>query len=230
MFVICLTLWTNEMRRLHYKHVVAVALLSAAVLCVVHFCRWYKARSIEAERYSHVITRVESRAGGEVEVTEVFEWYDNAVGIARQTSPPFWFHEEIVSGPGTHFTVDHTERSPGSRRAGWYYVLNIQLPPNFQVGDVIEVSPMSSRRAQITRKNGKRQSEMLPGEMTAFQFGNPHLVESISNSNANSCGTIQIISVSPNDVMARLQLAVPFTRPGPLTINKDVTFYRVKNK
>ncbi|QDT04837.1 hypothetical protein K227x_32340 [Rubripirellula lacrimiformis] len=156
-------------------------------------------------------------------------WFDDGIGVVKRVYTGAWDSHDVVWGPGTHLILDQGSFDTRSTGGGSFRA-SLQMPKDPKVGDVIAFTPIPADRASVTFSSEYRETYtfMLPGEFTAFQFGNP-LMDWMP-SNTESSAELKILEMTTETVCLHITLHAVLPDFMDLDLNRDFTVTRNSTK
>lgn len=149
-------------------------------------------------------------------------WFNDGVGVAERVHTGAWEHHDVIWGPGSYLTLDQTAFDTRTFDGGSSLRVSFQMPKEAKSGDIIDFTPIPVDRVsiKIPSKYSETYTFMLPGEFTAFQFGNPLMDWMPSTS--ESTARVKILSMT--DDLVRVHVTVHAILPDFMDLDLDREF------
>ena len=157
-------------------------------------------------------------------------WFDAGIGIAERVHTGAWESHDVIWGPGTLLTLDQSVFDTRTFDGGSSFRVSLQMPKDPKAGEVIDFTPIPSDRATVTFPSefSDTYTFMLPGEFTAFQFGNP-LMDWMP-SNTESSAHVEILEMTAETVRLHVVLHAVLPEFMDLNLDREFTVNRYKTK
>ena len=138
--------------------------------------------------------------------TNRFTWFDGGVGVVERIHTGAWDSHDVIWGPGSYLTLNHSIRDTSTFDGASSYRASFQMPNDVNVGDTIEFSTIPLERLSITFPSefDDTFTLMLPGEFTAFRYGNPSMDWMPDSS--NSTARVRIIAMDQDSVRVHIEM------------------------
>lgn len=159
-----------------------------------------------------------------------FTWYENGVGVAERVHTGAWDSHDVIYGPGTHLTLYESDFDTRTFDRGGNFRASLQMPKDPKVGDVLDFTPIPRDRVSVTIPSefAETYTFMLPGEFTAFQFGNPRMDWMPSNTESNA--RIKILSMTASTVRIHVKMRAVLPEFVDLELDREFTVARYSTK
>ena len=159
-----------------------------------------------------------------------FTWFENGVGVAERVNTGAWDSHDVIYGPGTHLVLDQSAFDTRTFDGGSSFRASLQMPKDPKVGDVIDFTPIPKDRVSVTfpSEYSETYTFMLPGEFTAFQFGNPLMdwMPSATESNAR----VKVLAITAKTVRIHVKMRAVLPEWGDLELDREFTVNRYSTK
>jgi len=149
-------------------------------------------------------------------------WFDDGIGVAERVHTGAWEYHDVIWGPGSYLTLDQSAFDTRTFDGGSSFRASFQMPREVKSGDVIDFTPIPVDRVSVTIPSEYRDTYtfMLPGEFTAFQFGNPLMDWMPSTS--ESTARVKILSMTDDSV--RVHVTMHAVLPDFMDLDLDRKF------
>lgn len=149
-------------------------------------------------------------------------WFDDGIGVAERVHTGAWEHHDVIWGTGSYLTLDQGAFDTRTFDGASSLQVSFQMPQDAKSGDVIDFTPIPVDRVSVTMPSeySDTYTFMLPGEFTAFQFGNPLMDWMPSTS--ESTARVKILSMTDDSV--RVYVTVHAVLPDFMDLDLDREF------
>jgi hypothetical protein len=162
--------------------------------------------------------------------TDRSKWYDDGIGIVERVHTGAWESHDVTTGPGSYLKLDQGTFDTNTFDGGSLFEASFQMPRNIKVGDTFEFKPIPTDRPTVTLPSTTNvtYTMMLPGEFTAFQFGNPIMDWMPSDSESNA--RLEVLSMTDDAVRFQLKLHATLPNFSDIDLNEEFHVSRVATK
>ncbi|MEM8672166.1 MAG: hypothetical protein AAGG48_31920 [Planctomycetota bacterium] len=149
-------------------------------------------------------------------------WFDHGIGVAERVHTGAWDHHDVIWGPGSHLTLDQSAFDTRTFDGGSSLRASFQMPQDASPGDIFDFAPIPVGRVSVTipSEYSDTYTFMLPGEFTAFQFGNPFMDWMPSTS--ESTARVRILAMT--DDVVRVHVTMHAVLPDFMDLDLDREF------